>query len=596
MKSKTKFITLLIVITLLLAPTAMAASYEITNANEKLVVTDDAVAHITQDITYQINEEINGVYLNIPLSGNQSITNISVETPGLYNKVEIENSSTTQTNIRVWLYTDEQMTQKVSDRSVEVIYKYDFIKGVKIYNDIAEVQYNMWGNGWDTSVAHITTSLTIPGSFDNAEYFLNPPDNVKSHSVDGNTLVASYGEVKEHANNTEQRVLMPKSYFKSYDNADVINKDAKEQIEADQKKYLDDINFNNTVSIIEIIVLLLLICTPFAVYYKYGREINIGAMDITSEIPYDDKPAAVNALNNSECGEIEIEAFQATLLDLINRGLIDIIYSNKDDMVLSLNYRKIEKADTLPYENKLMNYLEEYKDDEGVISLKKLKDNEDPTDFIYFFNDWKRTVTRDEDLIKRSDEYLDNFGVRIAKMVSGISVVIAFFMIIFSENSRLYVFPIFLLSALLIVESFIVYCLPSDVMGAYTLKGRKYTQKWQAFEKYISDYSLIKEYPPESVQVWGEYIVYATALGCAKKAQKNMQQYFEYIDLPEDVIDDYPLFGCGYYAGYFMLFDTFHHLSTPPSTSTDNSLGDSGSFGDIGDIGGGFGGGGGGVF
>jgi uncharacterized membrane protein len=37
--------------------------------------------------------------------------------------------------------------------------------------------------------------------------------------------------------------------------------------------------------------------------------------------------------------------------------------------------------------------------------------------------------------------------------------------------------------------------------------------------KYIKDFSLIKEYPPESVKVWNKYLVYATALGIADEVE-----------------------------------------------------------------------------
>jgi uncharacterized membrane protein len=44
-----------------------------------------------------------------------------------------------------------------------------------------------------------------------------------------------------------------------------------------------------------------------------------------------------------------------------------------------------------------------------------------------------------------------------------------------------------------------------------------------SFKRYINDFSLIKEYPPDSVQLWNKYLVYATALGSAEGVIKAME-------------------------------------------------------------------------
>ena len=82
------------------------------DAKESIVVLDDATTVVTDEITYSISGTVNGVTKIIPMSGQQSITNISVETPGYYNTLEVENSSN-QITFKVWLYKDEQKTQKV---------------------------------------------------------------------------------------------------------------------------------------------------------------------------------------------------------------------------------------------------------------------------------------------------------------------------------------------------------------------------------------------------------------------------------------------------------------------------------------------------
>ena len=230
------FISVILLLMFLITPLSFAAtgSYSLPNAKETIVVQDDATTVITDEITYSISGTVNGVTKIIPLSGEQSITNIFVETPGYYNTLEVENSSN-QVTFRVWLYKDPQRTQKVSDEDVKVIYHYNFIKGVKVYNDIAELQYMSWGNGWDKPIDSLTTNIQIPGPNKETEYWNNPDTYVESSTwTNDNTLTTTFKDIPAETS-AEQRILMPKSYFKSNENADVINKDAKAQIEQDRK-------------------------------------------------------------------------------------------------------------------------------------------------------------------------------------------------------------------------------------------------------------------------------------------------------------------------------------------------------------------------
>ena len=95
---------------MMLAPIYSLGDYSITNVNEDMTVLDDGTAQITQTITYNITGEINGVYRTIPLSGNQSIENLTVTTPGYYNELEVQNTSTGQ-EVKVWLYKDKEKSK-----------------------------------------------------------------------------------------------------------------------------------------------------------------------------------------------------------------------------------------------------------------------------------------------------------------------------------------------------------------------------------------------------------------------------------------------------------------------------------------------------
>ena len=120
-------------------------------------------------------------------------------------------------------------------------------------------------------------------------------------------------------------------------------------------------------------------------------------------------------------------------------------------------------------------------------------------------------------------------------------------------------------------------------------KEKKYHDRWKNFEKYLKDFSLINEQPPKSVAVWGKYLVYAAALGCADEATKNMKQYFSAREM-SDVLETSDVTEFAYHGGLHHMETSFVSLSSSDSDSSggSDSIGSSG--------GGGFGGGGGGTF
>jgi len=131
------------------------------------------------------------------------------------------------------------------------------------------------------------------------------------------------------------------------------------------------------------------------------------------------------------------------------------------------------------------------------------------------------------------------------------------------------------------------FILPQKIAGQWTTYGEEYDAKWHNFKKYIQDFSLIKEYPPESVKIWNKYLVYATALGVADAVRKAMELY-----LPRDQLEGSDIYLFHYYGGYYLLAHSFDTGITIASAGN----GSGGDFGGVGGVGGGFGGGGGGAF
>ena len=119
--------------------------------------------------------------------------------------------------------------------------------------------------------------------------------------------------------------------------------------------------------------------------------------------------------------------------------------------------------------------------------------------------------------------------------------------------------------------------LPNRIGGRWTESGKEDYEKWQNFAKYLKDFSLIKENPPESIVIWNKYLVYATALGEADAVQKAMKE------LVPNELSDNDVYYYHYYGGPMIMYSA---ISSATNTSSDG----------VGGVGGGSGGGGGGAF
>lgn len=133
-----------------------------------------------------------------------------------------------------------------------------------------------------------------------------------------------------------------------------------------------------------------------------------------------------------------------------------------------------------------------------------------------------------------------------------------------------------------------MYFIPKSISGRWTPKGKETYMKWKNFEKYMNDYSLINQRPPSSVEVWGKYLVYASALGCADKATKNMKKYFETNKIEYDTFNDTSVASFVYNGGFAFVKSSLNTLSRSNYSNSGSGIGRTGS--------GGFGGGGGGTF
>jgi uncharacterized membrane protein len=149
------------------------------------------------------------------------------------------------------------------------------------------------------------------------------------------------------------------------------------------------------------------------------------------------------------------------------------------------------------------------------------------------------------------------------------------------------------LSGIYLLTAAVILFLPKDVFGKWTKEGLTYYRKWINLKKFLEEFSLMSEYPPDSVIVWEEFLVYATAFGIADKVEKALKKL-----VPKEQWERQSNHSLMYGAyGYGLGYNIGSVRNVALQTVSKSSSGSGGGFsGGAGGAGGGSGGGGGGAF
>jgi uncharacterized membrane protein len=594
-------ILLLIILLSVLPAISFAAndddrSFTIPQATVDLYIQENGNLKVRETLYYSFFGTYNGVYRDIPLKPGERIENLNISTTGAYSSYQVTNK-TGWKSLKIFLYSDSKKTIPVTNRQVTVNIEYDMVNVVKIYNDIAELQFKAWGEYWDVEVGELTTNVHLK-SQEGVKYWLNPPyyvlsDGWEEEYFSNNTFLEIETSSISPGNFFEVRLAIPKDQFNNPVMARQIDQDGMAEIKKTQKEYQDEIELQNNLFSILAVLMLLSIVTPLILYFKYGREPKTTYTgEYERELPTNDPPAVVNAIAGKGFTKIigtpDMDGFQATIMDLIDRGYLGVFSEEEGkDKKVYMEIKNKSSSDLHNFEKQVIDFFKQMAHND-IIDLKQMKKNlkyqEEAKAFKESYDAWEEDL-RDNFLKDKTDLFFVKTGDTYMKLYGVAGLILAVIVFFFSLFSSLPAAINALLASIVLgLAAIIALILPEKIAGRWTQEGVDYHAKWNAFKKYLQDFSQIKEYPPESVVLWNKYLVYATALGVADKVQKSMK-----MTLPKDQLNQSDIYLFHYYGGYAILSSS---LSTGMSTATAGS----GGSGGVGGVGGGSGGGGGGAF
>jgi len=594
-------ITATLLVLFFLVPSASARDYTLEEATTNITIDPAGIVHVEESISYTFDGDYSEVFRVLKVSPGESIRNIQGYCSDNACTFRVEETSEGYELIGELLTpTPEKVTFFVS---------YDHYGVVKVHNDVSEFHYKLWGEEWEKSLGNLKGSITLPVENESEiQYWIHPADYTQNVSVEKNTLYLRTGEIPSYRW-YEIRVVFPRIESPNSSIVQIDNSEGLKEITAIENEYQRKVSILNSLYGLTVLFALIYLAVPFLIYFKYGREPKIDYEAVYErEPPTDSKPAIVNAIMQGEIGIPTMDGFTATVMNLANLGYISLrtitseeskayglFKSKSEDILIELespeSYAKAEGKfpELADFEKDVLNLLKKHASGNKISWNKLKKELGKGTDFYDFILAWDEKVKRHiavEKLFKSTgNKYMSIFGAitTIAAIIYFIAVSNFFPSDAFprASNVKILVILIAAFGIVMIIFSAVF----EKALGRWTPERRLFYERWNNFKKYLTDFSALKEHPPESIELWDSYLVYATALGVAEEVLKNMSlvvpaeqmetSHFYY------VYHSFGQFGSGFESAY---------SSSAPS-SAPSSYGSGGVSG----VGGGSGGGGGGA-
>ncbi len=631
-RSVRKTIWMAVLLILFLMPVfkadASSGTYDITSYDVLVEITENGDAKVTEAIEYSFSGSFNGVLRDIDFSRTSGISDVTVRVSQNGSERTFTVASTGAANTYEATTAGNLMKLKVYEKSGSdtktFIYGYTLKNVVEKFNDIATFNRKIIDANWTVPLENVRITIKIPegASKDDLKVFAHGPltgtSSIKDSSTFDFTVPLVQGTFVETlaifppklvpgSTNTFNRDELPAILTNEQKLADDANKLREEAI-----KKLERENFlKNLKGTLDPIFILATIFGLAATAYgnlKFSKEVKPQFEgDYYRELPGDYSPAVMSYLMTK--GGSKPEDIMATLLDLARKKVVSLtlvsttekglIFKTTDE-VYRLEWLKREKLDELrPHEAFLAEwFIDRIGGGEGLDIDDLEKMTKKKTFARQFAKDYEKFKAYAIDEGEAQGFYTGNKTNGI-----GTFIAIGFGLLILGGLATFLLGPGFGIAAgvsgLLLITSMGI----QSVRKKLTPYGAEQKAMWEAFKKFLLDFSNLEKADIPAITIWEHYLVYAVSLGVAKEVIDQLPRVFSERDLSDPNLTY--MRGYGSYNSMYMMnhmvSDTVRSVASAVNTaniaSSAMSSGSGGGGGfSGGSSGGGGGGGGGGAF
>lgn len=515
----------ILVLSLLLFTTIFGrTAYEIESLDIVANIERDGSLEVEERVVYDIGK-INGILYNIDALGYGKFSDLQIfyEDDGEFKQAR-NNTAPSEGNFTVsvddGLYQIKLYAPSQNERK-EFIFRYNLTRGVTVYRDIAQLNRKMVGKEWQNSIGNISVTVNLPENVkkDDIYAFGHGPLTGNIEILDGKSVRYTLNDYRP-GEFLEVNLLFPKNILTSFNPLLMKNKSALKEILDMEGKLAKEANDARKRAIIgfylgRVVLVLAVAWWLFLVVFiylknskRYKVENEYG--EYFRELPDDYSPSIAGTLVSRNLYPSGRELF-AMLLDLVRKGHLKLEEGEKTTTLILQ-----ESGKPLSEEEKfILNwYIRELGDGEKIIleSVEaSIKGRGGAKEFNRNYERWRTIVYSDmlEKNLKmdKRDKFSTSLGI-----FTGIAYFIGGGMLVVYFQSELFILMI-LLGFILLPYTF--------SRKRASLEKEKAISRWEAFKKFLVDYSNLEEAKLASIELWEHYFVYAVALGVAEKVAKG---------------------------------------------------------------------------
>ena len=276
----------------------------------------------------------------------------------------------------------------------------------------------------------------------------------------------------------------------------------------------------------EIIVILVPFLLLF-IYFRYGREEEVTVPTYLSNVPNKDrKPWLVNLVFRKDIFDFDEDGFYATLLDLHLRKKIRLEPRDHGMKIYIL-----DPSTDDDYEKRVIGFLQKLAKD-GVFDTDTLRDL--AHDIKNGKGSYTQAVAVQEDLqglTRRVDKNtVGQFAVSgrvkvIPIALLGVAVLVGAIILLSTAPVVGYLLAVpFAMGVVVLIQCVIAAFFPSTLLGRWETGMYKEKLEWGAFRRHLGDLAQLRKYPTEDLSMWGDWLVYGTALGVGDRVAQAMRE------------------------------------------------------------------------
>ncbi len=487
---------------------------------------------------------------------------------------------------------------------------------VAVHNDRAELYNFFIPKKFSLPVTDMSCTIQFPAGGDQKELrtWLHSTAN-GSIKIDSANQVSFTAKEIPAQTSVEVRLLMPPQLFSASEKQD--SKNVLNDIVAQENKWAEDYRaeqlrryFIGIADVVFAASFLIAALILFVLAKKKNERYSVDAPEYTREIPPGNSPGGIANLfyfyHGGITKNVEGKVFSATLLSLARKGYIRFDGAGNEELAISVigNTKNIPLEES---EQDFFNMISTVADHfGGSFTMKQFKRYAE-TGYKYIDNNINSFLSRTKREIARRGYYQNKSGFLSALSAIGIlAIVLAVAAFLLSSQLR----TLLVYTPISLILCGVILLIAGSAKPRLSKTGEYDYMVWHGLSKYMSEFSRLNEYGVPQLELWEEYLVYATMMGISKKVCDQLKVVYPQLN-DEGYVDTY--FGNSYMYymfGHPMGLGGFHSMGSDFGTTLASTISDissaatrlahppadnnSGGFGGGGFGGGSFGGGGGG--